>query len=72
MNYLLFLILMSTQISAAIINFNSNGQFKASELNHNFNEIKTILNTKNVPIQFDTFSAGALINRNTIEGEFRI
>lgn len=55
---------------AALKTFSPQENVKASDINNNFNEIKTVLTNKNTPVTFNHFLTGSVIDKADFELEF--
>lgn len=49
--------------------FSNNTPILSSELNHNFNELKTIIQSRRVSIEFDSFQSGDIISADVINNQ---
>lgn len=65
-----FLLLFPLICRAELIQFQSNNTIKASEVNANFNYVKSLLTQRNIPVEFRSFQSGVLVNSSEFETEF--
>lgn len=68
-----FILLLALSASSAfgnLVEFQTNEAIKAQEINQNFNHIKTIIQSKNLQVNFHTFESGDLIEKEIFEAEF--
>lgn len=68
--YYFLALLVSTSLSASLIELKPTEAIKAEEINSNFSYLKQIFSSKNIPMSFQSFSQGELILKENFEYEF--
>lgn len=67
---ILIAVLVPIKLKAAIITFQKGEVINASSLNDNFNEIKTLMQSRGIPLTFESFQSGDVIKLDDIESQF--
>ena len=66
----IMLLCFSLNSIGSLIQFQPQQAIKASEINNNFSHVKSILETRNINVNFSHFTTGQVIQRSSLESEF--